>query len=188
MSTAMKTWITGTNLPIALFFTGTFATGPVYMWTGYGSVDWNGHTWLGIGTLGGIGPISEASKVEAKGFSVMLSGIDPTTLSNVLGEFVLGLPMTLYIAGLNEGSIIAEPLTAFAGRMDKPTIDIDGKTATISINCESRFVDMNASVDRRYTADDQQRDFPGDLGFNFVNAIQEMTIYWGQSPTTTNII
>jgi hypothetical protein len=36
----------------------------------------------------------------------------------------------------------------------------------------------------RYTADDRQRDWPEDLGFNFVNAIQEMAINWGQVAAT----
>jgi hypothetical protein len=184
MSTAMTTWLTGDQLPVALFFMGTFQTGAVYLWTGYGSINWNGHTWLGLGKLGGIAPIAEASTVEAKGFAVTLSGIDATLLGDVLGEFQLNLPMATYIAGLNGGSIIADPLGAFIGRMDQPTVDIDGNTATIAINCESRFIEMNVAVERRYTADDQQRDWPGDLCFNFVNGIQELNITWGTAPTT----
>ena len=180
----MLTWLGGTELPIAIFFTGTFASGPVFLWTGNQSITWNGHTWLGIGTLGGISPISEGSTVEAKGMTVSLSGIDSTMLSNVLTEFLLGGACMIYVAGFNGGAIIADPMVAFAGRMDAPSIDIDAKTAKISINCESRLLEMNVAVDRRYTADDQQRDWPGDLGFTFVNAIQEMNIYWGEAPTT----
>ena len=56
----------------------------------------------------------------------------------------------------------------------------------ISINCENRLLDMNTPVDRRYTQDDQQIDHPGDMGFQFVNGITEINIYWGKSPTTSN--
>jgi len=32
---------------------------------------------------------------------------------------------------------------SWAGRTDQPTIEMDGSTATISINCENRLVEMN---------------------------------------------
>jgi hypothetical protein len=185
LSTAMLAWLNGSVLPVALFFEGTFVTGTVYMWTGYGSITWNGNTWLGIGTMGGVTTIDEGSTVEAKGIAVTLSGFDATTLANVLGEFQLGLPMTVYLVGFNDGAIIDNPLIAFSGRMDKPDISVDGTQGKIQIACESRLLDMNVAVDRRYTADDQQRDWPGDLGFNSVNSIQEMTIYFGTAPTTS---
>ena len=181
----MLGWLGQGNLPVALLFEGTFATGPVYLWTGYGSIDWNGHTWIGIGTLGGVSPIDEGSTVEARGITVTLSGIDAGLLTDVLSEFVLNAPMTLYLAGLNGGAIIADPIVAFAGTLDQPTIDAAAETATISINCENKLLSMNVAADRRYTADDQQRDWPGDLGMNFVNSIQEMTLYWGQTPTSS---
>jgi hypothetical protein len=69
--------------------------------------------------------------------------------------------------------------------MDQPTIDVDGTTATIAINCESRLLDMNVAVDRRYTNEDQQLDHPGDRGLEFVNSIQEVVIYWGRSPSSS---
>jgi hypothetical protein len=188
MSTAMLGWITGRVLPTALFFEGTFASGPVYLWTGYGPIQWNGQTWTGIGTLGSVSPVGEGSTVEAKGLTVTLSGIDPTTLADVLGEFLLGAAMALSLGGFNDGVLIADPIPAFVARMDQPTIDIDAKTATLSINCESRLVDMDVAVDRRYTPEDQQRDWPGDLGMTFVPSIQEITIFWGQAPTSSGNI
>jgi hypothetical protein len=185
MSTAMEAWLAQSLLPVALFFTGTFSSGPIYIWTGLGVIDWNGHTWIGIGTLGAISPIAEGSSVEARGITVSLSGFDPVLLAEVLNEFVLGEPMTIYLAGFNEGVIIVDPLIAFAGELDQPTIDADGETATISINCESRLLDIGYVCGRRYTQEDQQRDWPGDLAFMFVDALQESIFYWGLSPSST---
>jgi hypothetical protein len=45
---------------------------------------------------------------------------------------------------------------------------------------------MNVPANRRYTQEDQQRDYPGDLGFQFVNSIQESQIFWGPGPGTSN--
>jgi hypothetical protein len=191
MSTAMLNALTSSEMFPALFLQAGFATGPVYLWSGFGSITWGGRAWLGIGTLGSISMIEEGTAVEAKGIALKLSGIDTTLLGDVLGEFHLGLPVIVYLGAFAPGgpsSLIANPIPIWTGRMDQPTLDISGTTSSISIACESRFIDMNVAVDRRYTNDDQQRDWPGDLGFMFVQAIQEMTLYWGTSPTSTNNI
>jgi hypothetical protein len=83
-------------------------------------------------------------------------------------------------------SLIPDPVIAWAGRTDQPTIEMDGSTATISVNCEHRFVEMNVAVDRRYTNEDQQLDYPGDRGLEFVNSIQDVRIFWGQVPSSKN--
>ena len=106
-----------------------------------------------------------------------------------LGEVQQGLPVVVNFALFYPGSpwgIIPDALIAWAGRMDQPTIDVLGTTASISLNCENRLVSMNVAVDRRYTAEDQQRDWPGDLGMSFVYAIQDANIYWGRLPGTSN--
>jgi len=142
-----------------------------------------------VGSLGSISTIEEGSTVEAKGVTLTLSGIDATLLTGILTEFQVGLPVLVYL-GLfdSSGSLIADPIVSWAGRMDQPTLDVDGTTATISIACENRLVDMNVAVDRRYTNEDQQLDHPGDRGFEFVNSIQEVMLYWGRSPSSHNNI
>ena len=49
------------------------------------------------------------------------------------------------------GVLIASPITVWRGLLDQPTIDVSADTASISINCESRLIEMNVAVDRRYT-------------------------------------
>jgi hypothetical protein len=182
MSTAMIEALSSNVLGgVAFFVQATFLSGPVYLWTGYGPITWNGQTWQGVGTMGGISVIEEGSNVEAKGITLTLSGFDTTLLPDVLNEFALLLPVYVWFGLFNEGVLIDNPIPCFSGLMDQPTIDIDGKTSTISINCESKLLSLDVAVDRRYSADDQQRDWPGDLGMNWVNSIQEITLLWGQA-------
>ena len=179
--------IESAQLRPALFVEANFVSGPLYVWSGRGSITWNGQTWVGIGALGSVSTIEEGSTVEAKGITLTLSGIDPTLLTDVLTEFQVGLPVTVWLALFDATtSLIPNPVTAFAGRMDQPTLDVDGTTASITINCENRLLDMNTPVDRRYTNEDQQLDHPGDRGFEFVNSIQEVTIFWGRTPSSHN--
>ena len=186
MSSAMLAAITSPGIQPAFFVMATFATGPVYLWSGIGSIFWNGQTWLGVGTLGSISVAEEGSTVEAKGITIGLSGFDSSFLTAVLGEFQLGLPVVVYLGLFADGALIASPITAWAGRMDQPTITVGGETADIKISCENRLIDLNTSVQRRYTNDDQQLVAPGDLGLSFQSGIQEVVIYWGVIPNSKN--
>lgn len=189
MSADMLAGIQASELLPVLFVYGEFADGPVYLWTGYGPINWNGQTWDGIGTLLSVSSIEEGSDVNARGIILGLSGFNVNLLSLALGEVQQGLPAIVYLGLFYPGSpwlVIEDPLIAWAGRIDQPTIDVLGTTASISINCENRLVAMNVAVDRRYTNEDQQRDWPGDGGMAFVYGIQDTNIYWGRLPGTSN--
>ena len=187
MTSAYLAAISSAMLRPALFVQATFVSGPLYVWSGMGPITWNGQTWIGVGTLGTVSTIEEGSTVSAKGVTLTLSGLDPTLLEDVMEEFQVGLPALVYLGVFDAtGALIADPVCCFSGRMDQPTIDISGTTASIAINCENRLVEMNVSVERRYTDEDQQLDYPGDLGFQFVNGIQDAQIYFGRSPSSKN--
>jgi hypothetical protein len=171
----------------ALFVEANFTSGPIYVWSGVGPIIWGGKTWTGLGSLGNVSMIEEGAIVEAKGITLTLSGIDPTMLTGILDEFQVGLPAIVSLGLFDAaGALIADPVGCFVGQMDQPTLDVTGTSATISINCESRLIEMNVAVDRRYTNEDQQRDYPGDRGLEFVNSIQEAQIYWGRTPSSVN--
>src|SRR6266853_1586816 len=187
MTAACLAAIQSAALRPALFVEAHFTSGPIYVWSGIGSIIWGGHPWTGVGSLGSVSTIEESSTVEAKGITLSLSGIDATLLEDILLEFQVGLPAIVTVGFFDaSGVLIADPVCCFAGRMDQPTLDVTGTSATISINCENRLLEMNVAVDRRYTNEDQQRDHPGDRGFEFVNSIQEAQIYWGRTPSSVN--
>ncbi len=171
----------------ALFVEGNFTSGPVYVWTGVGAITWGGKIWQGLGSLLSISTIEEGATVEAKGITLGLSGIDVSLLTGILLEFQVGLPVLVYLGMFNfDGSLIGDPIISWAGRMDQPTIEMDGQSASISINCENRLVEMNVACDRRLTNEDQQLDHPGDRGLEFTASITEVNLYWGRTPSSTN--
>jgi hypothetical protein len=173
----------------AIFLYAEFSSGPIYLWTGTGSIAWGGNTWIGMGGIGDITPIEEGGDVQARGLSLNLSGFDSSLLSHLLtpNEFVLGKTVILYM-GLFDGagSLIDTPFVLWSGRIDQPHIHVDGATASINIQCQDKIIDLNTPVDRRWTDADQQLVHPGDKAFEFVNTIQNMTIYWGRTANNTN--
>jgi len=186
MSTDMLAAIQSPYTAPALFVEMQFQSGTVYLWSGGASIAWNGQTWLGVGALLGISSSEDAATVDSRGVAVTLSGLDATLLPDCLNDFELGAPVAIYLGLQSSGALIASPLVTWAGRMDQPSIDVTGDAVTIAINCESRLIDMNVAVDRRYTDTDQQMQWPGDLCFQFVAGIQQVTLYWGEQANSTN--
>ena len=171
----------------ALFVEATFTNETIHVWNGLGSITWNGKTWMGVGSLGSVSSIEEGSAVEAKGVSITMSGLDPVLLTDVLEQYQVGLPVSVWLGLFDDiGALIPDPILSFAGRMDQPTLTVDGKTASISINCESKLLDMNVACEFFYTNEQQQLDYPLDKGLSFVSSIQEVQIYWGKAPSAQN--
>src|ERR1700722_9280600 len=170
----------------ALFVQMQFTTSTVYVWTGFGSITWNGQTWIGVGGLLSVGDgIEDGSSVEARGITLTLSGIDPTLLPDCMSDVQLGLPVTIWMAAMSGGAPIPDPVMLWSGAMDQPALSVNANEARINLACENLLVSMRTPADRRYTTQDQQMDWPGDLGFIVVDALQEISIYWGTQATGT---
>jgi hypothetical protein len=63
--------------------------------------------------------------------------------------------------------------------MDTCDLEI-GETATITLTIQNRLADWERPRLRRYTDEDQQSVYDGDLGLQFVAQMAEKTIYWGR--------
>src|SRR5260370_12982150 len=176
LTAAQITEITAQNLRPVIFAQLQFTSGIVYLWSGVGSISWNGQTWLGVGTYGNVSTIPETSNVAAAGIKLVLSGIPAQFVTSALGEVRQGAPVIIYQGFLTPaGRVVATPHTAWARRNGTCEIAEAGDTAMISITAESRLLDLNRSRERRYQKQDQSIDFPGDTGFDFVPALQELT-------------
>jgi hypothetical protein len=103
-------------------------------------------------------------------------------IMHALGQVRQGNPVQLWLGALgSNNNVLPDPLQLFAGRMDVPTIDEGTQTSSISIAVENRLIDLNRSRERRYTDQDQQIDHPGDLGFQYVQFIQNWNGTWGKA-------
>jgi hypothetical protein len=165
-----------------LFLQMKFTDGPIFVWSGLGNLNWNGHVWVGLGALGTISAIEESSELKATNVTFTLSSIPQDLIQHALGQVRQGYPVQLWFGTLGDNNnVLADPLQIFAGRMDVPTIDEGAQTSTISIAVENRLIDLNRSRERRYTDQDQQIDHPGDLGFQYVQFIQAWSGTWGKA-------
>lgn len=163
-----------------LFLYGSFSTGDIRMWSGLGNVDWDGETWVGAGNLVQISNIEEPGEIKAQGIIVTFNGIPADLISIVLQSVYQGALGKVWLGFLSNGSIVADPWLVFEGRLDVPVIDEDAETCSITITYESKLIDLLRSRSRRYTDQDQQNEYAGDVGMQYVTSLQEKEIPWGR--------
>jgi hypothetical protein len=177
----MVTEVSASQLSPILLASLSFAT-PVHIWTGYGTITVGSTAYLGIGTLGSISPVEETTDLAARGISMQLSGVPTAMLAVALTENYQGRECSVLFGALQaSGALVSSPVTIFSGRMDVMSINDDGQDATIGMSAENKLVDFRRPREVRYTDQEQKNLFPSDKGLEFVTAIQEKQIYWGNA-------
>lgn len=157
-----------------------FAAAASRAWSGIGTLTWNGLDWIGLGDFGEVSAIEETMELRATGAAFRLSGVPSNLIADAMGEPIQGRSARLWLGFLDEALVLVEdPILLFDGRMDTIEITDGGEAAVITLNAENRLRDLERPRTRRYTDQDQQAEFPGDRGFEFVPVLQQVTINWG---------
>jgi len=76
-----------------------FDSGTLRMWTGYGTLTYNGDDYFGGGNFIGISSIEETQDLEAKGIVATLNGVPTSLISIALAERSRGRPFRLHWIG-----------------------------------------------------------------------------------------
>lgn len=149
--------------------------------TGVGELTFDGKTFYGVGQLGHIDAVTESADLSANGLTLTLSGVTQENISIALNEPYQNRPATIYLALLNEdGQLVGTPSVIYAGNIDTQTLSV-GKKGAISIALENRLVDWDRPRVSRYNNETQQRHYPNDKGFEFVEQTAEKQIVWGRA-------
>lgn len=179
-------------------------SGALRFWSGLGEQTINNNNYVGSGNMLSISTIDETSEIAAKGATLTLSGIPSELISLALSEPYQGRKCKIYFGALDargefllleDGSFLlnedgsafsvapdTENVMAeiFTGYIDQMNIDEGPETATIAVGVESRLIDLQRPRVRRYTHESQKSRFPNDLGFQFVNDLQDKKFAWGR--------
>jgi hypothetical protein len=153
--------------------------GSIYVWTGYGTISWDGHDFIGTGELGTISPVQESSDLRANGVVLELSGIPTALVTEALANDAQGQPGKVWIAALAaNGTFAADPYLIFDGVIDTTPIRIGPETSTIAVQLEKELIDRRTK-ERRYTHEDQQIEYAGDMFFEYVAGLAVKEFSWG---------
>ena len=185
ITTAFKNAIKSSVVRPLLAVELEFSTGTLRFWNGYGdltmSAGGSSNTFTGLGDLIGVSAIGESDQVEAIGASLSLTGIKSSFISTALTGNYTNRNASIFLGLFDSSkSVIADVYTLFKGKMDIMKIDEGAETASITLNLENRLIALDRPKNRRFTHEDQQERFSGDLGFEFVPDLQDKEVIWGK--------
>ena len=172
----------------------------VRLWTGVGTLVFEGQSWVGAGELLDVSSIEETADISAKGATLTLSGVPSSVLSLALsepyqgrvGKIYLGLFKTAFLLKESTAFILLESgdkinletqdtsLTeVFSGFMDRMTIDEQAESSTIGLSLENKLVTLERPRTARYSHEFQRTIDSTDKGLEYVESIQLKEFVWG---------
>ena len=182
--------------------TGTVTRSDILrLWTGVGTLTFEGVAWTGAGTLLNVSSIEETTEIAAKGATLSLTGIPSEVVSLALSTPYQGRTCKIYFGMFAKGSLQKESnnyilledgsrieledratgLTEiFSGYMDQMDIEELPETSTIHLKVENKLVDLERARVARYSSSYQKSIYPTDFGLDLVESIQDKEIVWGR--------
>jgi hypothetical protein len=140
----------------------------------------DGLTYYGMGVVGSLSPLQEGSENRSYGVTASLTGVPGNFFAYLKSQDVQGRAATIKVGFMNHAfEIVGALVTIFVGRMDTQDFSA-GKETSVEVAIESLLIDWERARVRRYTDVDQQAVYPGDRGFEFVSALQNMDLVWGR--------
>lgn len=153
--------------------------GTVNVWSGIGSIDWDGKTWIGLGLLGRIGADAETVNIKVQTVTFDLAGVAQENLrfleTSAQGRNALFRQAFLY----DDGRIIPNPLFRYSGIISHiESAEDENGTYTISVVTSSALGNVRRSVALSWTHEQQQEEFPGDTGLDRIPQLTDKEIIW----------
>ena len=184
LSAATKQATTEDVIAPIFMMSAVFPEGEVFLWTGTGSIDWNGEAWDGIGDFLTIDIATETMDGSSQGSSVVVGGIDSDLFNSItLGDYQGGrAKLWLGMLDIDDGSVKDTPYLLFSGLLDSDEMEDDGSSVNLKINVEHRMADLLRAREYRYTDQDQQALHPGenDKGLEFMGSMVDVQLKWGK--------
>lgn len=160
-------------------------SGTLYLHNAVGTYTWGSQTWTGVGALGSIGEIEEGLDLSPYAVALGLNALDPSLVTVATTEEVFNRRVTIYIGLLDDnGALVADPHERWSGSGDSMSIRLGGEDG-IALNCENDFRFFDQANGSRFTDEDQQRRYPGDLFFEFLPQMIDAKVFWGQGGSPT---
>lgn len=170
----------GTIRPF-IFYEGEFDTATVRFTTHAYDLTWNASTWLANGFLIDFSDVQENNELRADSMSITLNGIPNSVVALLLNDTDNQQRGYLYLGMLTSSlQIVPNPVRIFSGMLDSIEIEDSPEGVIATINYENRLADLQRPRQFRYTDATQQSLYSGDLGFQYVNQLQDWTAFWGR--------
>ena len=139
-------------------------------------------SYTGLGDFGGItSDVTESVSSAAQPLKIGLSGVNATLISDVLSTDDYHRREIELMFGFDDaaGDLITDPVILYGGYMDKAEIILGAGRADISLTCESRASILRGNSDLRFTDEQLQADYTGDLAGEYIFRMLDLVLKIG---------
>ena len=184
LSATNITAITSASVEPVLLAKLGFST-PVYTHSGIGTITYDGNSYVGVGNLGNVTAARESELLGPVAVTLTLSGIDSAFMTEALNSGSHGDAITIYEGYRNtDGTLLDDPWIVWQGTLEYSQLT-RGESNTISLVCQHDLAVLEEKDGGRFTDEDQQNKYSGDLAFEFVHDQAGKKLFWGGGPVST---
>lgn len=186
---------------VELNFDGTI----IRLWTGPTTINIDSIEYLGTGSLLNVSAVEEGTDMSVKTATLTLEGVSGELISLALQTPYQGRDATILFGCIGsfqeEGYLLTENVSnsfllledggqieleggvfvanLFEGYMDQMQVSENISNPTISLNIVNKMIDLERQRTARYNSGYHNTRYPNDLGFEYVESLQEQETVWG---------
>ena len=138
-------------------------------------------SYIGVGDFGGITvDVVESVSNAAEAIKVSLSAINSGLVSDALTDDYHGRDVD-FLVGFDDanGDLVDDPVELWSGYMDTVEIALSERTAEMTLTAESRALIGRRASDLRFTDEQLQHDFTGDLAGEYIFRMPDLVLAFG---------
>lgn len=154
---------------------------PVYVHSGIGTITYDGNAYTGVGTFGNVSQARESELLSPAPLTFSIAATEAALVAEALDAGNFRDKVTLYIGyRQDDGTLVADPWVAWSGFYDSAQVSIDADVSSIAITAQHDLTELSEKHGGRYSDEDQQNNYAGDLGLEYVVDMAYVNLAWGK--------
>lgn len=150
-----------------------FPSGTIRAHSGVGPREYNGETYLGVGSLASVSALKESAGTSANRITFSIKHNDPALFAAVINDNPVGRLCELHLIKLDTDRRIIGGTLLFSGEIADYVLE-KGNPYTISVTASDWFEVWGRPVQNSKWTDESQKELhPGDLFFNQVERVAQ---------------
>lgn len=156
--------------------------GTLYLWTGTGTLEHDGKSWIGCGLFGAITGVEQGSDPRINKVGFVAAGA-PADALDLMTEDLKGFQATISMALLTpDDRVIDDLLPVDVVDLDTQSSEAaDDGTFTISVNGQSAFWQLERPSMAVWSSETQKAVYADDTGMDALPELEDLEVTWTQT-------
>lgn len=157
-------------------------SGDVRVWSGLGTIQWDGFSWIGLGKLGRIQGIGETTEIRTSETQYQLAGVTiDATAAQIIAQPIYDREAKTWLAFLSENmAVLPDPILIDQSNLDYAQAMVDEDLRQwLTLFGRSAIYDFRRPTRIFITNEQQQFEHAGDTGFDRIpTEVVDKEIKW----------